>query len=1139
MLTISLLTPFALQHDGQPITLVSRRTEALFVYLLRTGQPQAREVLANLFWDDLPQTQAAGNLRVLIANLRKAVGTHVTITRQSVAFDHKSAFRCDLTDLEQGLTAARSEQASAGGLHKAGADKLAHALAGYQGEFLPGFYLRGGQGFDEWLATEREWLWTRAIAALGDLTAAYLRLGDYRAGSEQAQRLVKFDPLREESHQQLMQLLAADGQINAALAQYERCVQILDTELGVPPHPLTVELYTHIRDGTGQLARPLVDKPVAVQHLIPHNLPRPMTPFWGRTTELTQLATLLIDPTTPLITILGPGGMGKTALAIEAARRLVNASQLVPSANDERARFQDGIYLVALGAISDSVNLAPALADVIGYRFQKNSGDETTQLLRHLHTQSMLLLLDNAEHLLDATDLFSEILAAAPQVQLLVTSRHKLNLYGETVLTLAGLDYPAGEITRELGGSRSMAESLLQYSAVRLFVERSRRAQGDINLHDADMQAVAQICQLVQGMPLALLLGAAWVELLSPAEIAAEIAQNVAFLSMETGQPTADPADELPARQRSMRAVFNHAWQLLTLDEQQILARMSIFRAGCTRLVAQQVTGSSLRTLLSLVHKSLLIREFSAERFTIHVLLRQLAAEKLIELGQTAAPLHQLAVKTLERLYAQHVTPYYGELAEHAEQAGLIEKARRYLQLAGDVVRDNFQNNLAIDYYRRALALTPQTDIEAIFSLRMARQSIYHLLGQRAAQAEELRALANLSAGLGDTRRPIEVLLAQARYWETVSDYATAVALAQQAAQLAERVGETDLLCQSHLLWGQSLWRLGDLDGAQAQLDHALVEVQLLADPHTEATILRSLGIVFEFKWHYAQAAAHYTRSLAICRQIGNRQGEVSNLNNLGVAAFYQHDYLAAQHYLEAAVAIRRSIGDRRGEGHGLYNLGSLTSTWGDFACARRYADQALLIFREVGDRWGEADALHHLGSLIVGEGEYEKAHAIYQQALTLAQQIGYQRCAALTYRSLGHLARQQDQPAAAKQHYLAALTGARQANFTGYALEVSAGLAAVALQQGDPAAAQQLVDEVLAALNEEALSQAEEPLRIYYDCYRILQTTNAAQALATIQHAHAKLHQQADKIADLAIRQSFLHKVPIHHKISAAFAQR
>lgn len=608
---------------------------------------------------------------------------------------------------------------------------------------------------------------------------------------------------------------------------------------------------------------------------------------------------------------------------------------------------------------------------------------------------------------------------------------------------------------------------------------------------------------------------------------------------METGQPAADPAHELPARQRSMRAVFNHAWQLLTLDEQQILARMSIFRTGCTRLVAQQVTGGSLRTLLSLVHKSLLMREFSAGRFTIHALLRQLAAEKLIELGQAAAPLHQLAVETLERLYEQHITPYYGELADHAEQAGLLEKARRYLQLAGDVARDNFQNNLAIDYYRRALALTPPTAIEATFSLRMARQSIYHLLGQRAAQAQDLHVLADLSAHLGDALRPIEVLLAQARYWETVSDYAAAVATAQQAAQLAERADLTDLLCQSHLFWGQSLWRLGDLDGAQAQLDQALVEVQTLADPHTEATILRSLGIVFEFKWHYEQAAAHYTRSLAICRQIGNRQGEVSNLNNLGVVAFYQHDYMAAQHYLEAAVAIRRSIGDRRGEGHGLYNLGSLTSTWGDFARARRYADQALLIFREVGDRWGEADALHHLGSLIAGEGDYEKAHTVYQEALTLAQQIGYQRCTGLTYRSLGHLMRHQDQLDAAQQHYVAALAGARQANFTGYALEASAGLAVVALLQGDRSAAQQWVDEVLAMMDEEALSQAEEPLRIYYDCYRVLQITNAAQALVTILHAHTKLHQQADKITDLAIRESFLHKVPIHHKIITAFDKR
>ncbi|MEZ4683617.1 MAG: hypothetical protein R2932_56355 [Caldilineaceae bacterium] len=188
-----------------------------------------------------------------------------------------------------------------------------------------------------------------------------------------------------------------------------------------------------------------------------------------------------------------------------------------------------------------------------------------------------------------------------------------MNQSGETVLLLTGLDYPQAPITHEPEDTEAVGDRLLHYSAVRLFVEHVRRAHGNLSLGDADLQAVGQICRLAQGLPLAILLAAAWVELLSPAEIATEIEQNVAFLRLAVNNQEADPGEdlqeaELPARQHTMHAIFEYSWQLLTRDEQQTLARLSIFHGGCTRPVAQQVTGGSLRDLLSLVHKSLLIR---------------------------------------------------------------------------------------------------------------------------------------------------------------------------------------------------------------------------------------------------------------------------------------------------------------------------------------------------------------------------------------------------------------------------------------------------------------------------------------------------------------------------------------------------
>jgi hypothetical protein len=367
-------------------------------------------------------------------------------------------------------------------------------------------------------------------------------------------------------------------------------------------------------------------------------------------------------------------------------------------------------------------------------------------------------------------------------VRLLITSRHKLNCPGENVLLLNGLDLPT--------------ENTLNASAVQLFVQSVHRAHGAFDFSVDDLAAIARICYLVQGIPLAIVLAASWVETRTFAEIAAEIEQNVGALATAHGH--------LPERQRSMTAVFDYSWQLMSAEEQRVFARMSIFRAGCTRLVAQRVTGGSSQHLLALEHKSHIQRDLSSGRFSIHELLRQWAEAKLVGMGESAPPLHMRAVESIEKFYAPDLAPYANELAYHAERAGLIEKARHYLQLAGDVARDHFQNSLAIELYGRALALTHDNDVDACFALRMARQAIYHLLGNREHQARDLSELASLAEGLSDARRPIEVLLAQARYLEAVSDYSTAVAIAQRAAQLAEASGVADLLCKSHLMWGRA-----------------------------------------------------------------------------------------------------------------------------------------------------------------------------------------------------------------------------------------------------------------------------------------------------------------------------------------------
>ena len=1181
MLEIALLSPLTIQLDGQPLKLPSRRTEALVVYLLRNPQPHAREVLAALLWDDLPQNKALSNLRVLLANLRKDLAPYVTITRQSAAWNGASDYRVDLTVLEELLAVSRSEIDRDGALTKATAATLGAALQRYQGDLLPVFYLHAGQGFEEWLATEREWLWTRAVEALDDLATEYLQWGDYRAGVEQAQRLVDLDPLREEGHQLLMQLWAADGQISAALAQYERCVQVLDQELGVPPHPFTTELYERMQRGDWRLPRPIAATvPVAGASPtppIPHNLPRQMAPIWGRATELVQLATYLGDPTVPLITILGPGGIGKTRLAMEAARALIMAPRLPAGENDERLPFQDGVYLVALAPLREATAIAPAIAAVIGCRFQPNGGDESTQLLGYLRSRSLLLLLDNVEHLLDETEIFGAILAAAPQVQLLVTSRHKLNRTGETVLLLTGLDYPPAPMTPEPGDAPAVGERLLHYSAVRLFVEHVRRVHGNLSLGDADLPAVGQICRLAQGMPLAILLAAAWVEVLSPAEIAAEIEQNVTFWGVTTNQAqTAAPEEALPARQRTMHAIFEHSWQLLTRDEQGVFARLSIFRGGCTRPVAQQVTGGSLRELLSLAHKFLLVRDSASGRFTVHELLRQLAAAKLVALGQAAAPLHQLAVATMERLYAQNLTPYYGELADHAEQANLLAQARHYLQLAGDVACDSFQHRLAIDYYSRALAHTPSAEPRTRYQLLLQRQKRYHLLGAREEQNADLAALETLVTELADVAWQIEVLLARGYYANAISDHATVLAVVALAVELAQSINATEQEAVGLSLWGLTLARRTENRLAETKLVTALELFRQVDQREGQANVLNQLGLVRCDLGDYERGKAYYQQALVICRAIQDQFLEARVLNSLGLAANEQGNPTEAFTYFHTALPIRRAVGDRYGESITLSNLGVAAEAQGDYMVAQRSYQQALDLCLAIDDQWGVEVTLGNLGGIAQILGDYPAARTYYEQSLAICRTIAMRadESRMLSYLGLLHLHQQTVQPAydycqaavdlaraaeapdeegialthlghvlvaagrldTAREHYQLAIDLRRKLGQERLTLDPRAGVAQVCLHQGDQSEALCVVETLLHFLTNDSFAGADEPFRIYLTCYRVLQATGDQRATPLLVQAHQRLQQLAALITDEALRHSYLQTVPIHRELIAAF---
>jgi predicted ATPase len=348
---------------------------------------------------------------------------------------------------------------------------------------------------------------------------------------------------------------------------------------------------------------PTFDTPTPSPAAIKHNLPAQTTAFVGREDELSELARLLSDANTRLVTILAPGGMGKTRLALEVGTRYISSLQ--------HTMFSNGVFFVSLAPLTSPDFIVSTIAESVGFQFYQG-GEPKQQLLDFFREKSMLLLMDNFEHVLAGASIVSEILQTAPHVKILATSRERLNLSGETLFSLSGMDFPDWETPQDA----------LNYSAVKLFLQSAKRVRPDFELQADNLKYVARICRLVQGMPLGILLAASWVEVLSLREIADEISKSIDFLESE--------ARDLPERHRSIRAVFDYSWNLLTDEERAALAKLSVFRGGFSREAAQAVADAGLRTLMALVNKSLLRRNPDSGRYEFHELLRQYGEQRLL-----------------------------------------------------------------------------------------------------------------------------------------------------------------------------------------------------------------------------------------------------------------------------------------------------------------------------------------------------------------------------------------------------------------------------------------------------------------------------------------------------------------------------
>jgi predicted ATPase/DNA-binding XRE family transcriptional regulator len=692
-------------------------------------------------------------------------------------------------------------------------------------------------------------------------------------------------------------------------------------------------------------------KPVANPNVVPPktNLPIFPTPLIGREHELEQLSQLLRDSYCRLLTLVGPGGIGKTRLAVETSSSMQDV-------------FDHGVYFIPLASVGSINAVISTMANAIHFAFYGPS-DPKVQLLNYLREKQVLLIVDNVEHLLvgepdqeTIAELLVEFLRQAAQVKLLITSRESLELQDEWVFNVEGLPVP----------DSIAAEGSAQNTSVELFLQRARRAHVGYTFTVQDYPSILRICQLLDGMPLGIELAAAWVRTLSCGEIAQQIENGLDFLSVTTR--------DLPTRHRSMRAVFDHSWKLLPEEEKQVLARLSVFRGGFRREAAEQIAGATLLMLSTLVTKSL-VRRNGENRYDLHEVVRQFAAENLSKnIDEQIATQNRHSkyyLTSFGRADARMHSPAQREaLAEWTAEMdnirvawnwaitqsefGLIEETLRAFAMLYET-RGLYQEGLdmlsrAIDRLEVLHGSSPadRTGQAALGHLLTNRALLTFRLGQHAEAQAMIERCLEILRPLNDTRLLVEPITYLGVVMSLTGDYARALDLVAEAREKALAVGDRVFAATSLSLHANFSRLTGQSGDQHARLQEAVAEWRAVGDP----------------------------RFIAY------------GLNFLGQSALALGRFDEARKALEESVELNTSVGARWNLGHAFQGLGAVAQAQGEH---RRAADlflKAVDTFTELGGLFYIGQGLAQMGQSLFALGNDVEAERIWRESLRIAAEI-------------------------------------------------------------------------------------------------------------------------------------------------------
>jgi predicted ATPase/Tfp pilus assembly protein PilF len=905
--------------------------------------------------------------------------------------------------------------------------RLEALTALYRGAFLSQFFLSDSDVFEEWALLRREWFHLQIVEALTILGRYTERRGDFAQALDYIRRQVTLEPWREEAHRHLMRLLARAGQRSAALMQYEKCRKALADELGVAPTAETTALYTAIR--AGKSLSDVADE-ASGRQADGETLALSCQGFVGREKEIAELNDLLAAPNCRLVTLVGPGGIGKSCLALKVAAEQVGL-------------FVDGVVSVSLTAVTTAALLPTVLVDAL--KVPGGSQTPRTHLLDFLREKELLLLLDNMEQLLGGADLIDDILTRAPGVTLLVTSRERLNLRQEWVYEVLGLTYPEPALSIEHRASSiehhespsSDYPSSIAYSAVALFIQRARQIRRDF-APEEHPAAIVRICQLVEGLPLAVELAAALVDVRSCETIADDIAQSLDALTTRW-------RNALP-RHRSLRATFDHSWRLLTPEDRQLFQRLSLFRGGFSEAAAMLVAEARLTGLQSLIEKSLLRRDATG-RYQIHELLRQYAEEQL--------PQSPAVYATVSAAHAD----YYAEFLEG--QVAPLRDARQSQALNG--IRTEIDNiRRAWDWALSRLAQGAAETAIPVLARALEGLYLYYITHDYYHEGEETFGLAAaaLEAYSGATpAAPQHALLLgrllarQGRCCEFTRRSDKARQLHERSLVLFRALGTEEARAEMALSL-HGLGYIAHIQGEYAQarsyFEESLACYTANAAPWGVASVYNNLCLLGRREGDYEGALRWGEASLAIRREIGDRRGVASALNSLGLVYTAQGQYELAQAVLLESLEICRQLDHKVGVANALTTLGVTTFHLQETEAAVRFMQHSLDVYREIGDWWGVAIAYNNLGHIATETGDYAQARRMLEKGIEVFRDIGIKSGLANALNNLGEACAHLGESDVARQHFLEALRLADAVGEIPIVLEILARLATLLAQRGE-----------------------------------------------------------------------------------------